>query len=362
VAANAPLETEPATHDQVVPVPPARLPAELLLYRPRRRRWLRLAVLAVVIALAAFGAVRWWDASQNGLPAGFAAGNGRLEADEIDISTKFSGRVAAILAEEGTIVTAGQVVARMDTRDLEAQLATAEAQLRQSQQLVSEAQANIEQQKAQLRFARQEFERTQFLMPKGFASRELLDQRQQQMDTAAAAVTAANARAAVAEHALEGARHTVELTKINIADNTLVAPKDGRIQYRLANVGEVLPAGGKVFTMLDTANVYMDIFLPTAQTGHTKAGTEARIVLDAWPDYPIPATVSFVANQAQFTPKAVETRSERDKLMFRVRLRVDADLLRRHAADVRSGLPGVGYVRMDPTVAWPKALESRTVG
>lgn len=362
MAVNAPLKTDPAPAEKAVVALPAKAPAELVLYRPRRRRWMRAAMLVVLIGIGAVAARHWWNASQNVLPAGFASGNGRLEADEIDISTKFPGRVAAILADEGTIVTAGQVVARMDTRDLGAQLATAEAQTRQLQQALNEARANVAQQEAQLRFARQELERTQFLMPKGFASRELLDQRQQQVDSAAAALNAANARVAVAEHALEGAKHTVELTKINIADNTLVAPKDGRIQYRLANVGEVLPAGGKVFTMLDTANVYMDIFLPTAQTGRTKAGTEARIVLDAWPDYPIPATVSFVANEAQFTPKAVETKSERDKLMFRVRLRVDADLLRRHAADVRSGLPGVGYVRMDSAVAWPKALETRTAG
>ena len=119
-----------------------------------------------------------------------------------------------------------------------------------------------------------------------------------------------------------------------------MAPRDGRIQYRVANIGEVLPAGGKVFTMLDISYVYMDIYLPAPESGKIKVGTEGRILLDAYPDTPIPAKVSFIASQAQFTPKTVETQSERDKLMFRIRVRIDPDRSRDHAASVRSGLPG----------------------
>ncbi len=117
----------------------------------------------------------------------------------------------------------------------------------------------------------------------------------------------------------------MELYKVNIADNTLVSPRDGRIQYRIANVGEVLPAGGKVFTMLDLTYVYMDIYLPTAEAGKARIGDDARIVLDARPDLAIPAKVTFIAADAQFTPKAVETKTERDKLMFRVRVRIDPE-------------------------------------
>jgi HlyD family secretion protein len=158
------------------------------------------------------------------------------------------------------------------------------------------------------------------------------------------------------KHALDAATHDVELYSVQIADNTLVAPHEGRIQYRLANVGEVLSAGGKVFAMLDTSYVYMDIYLPAEQAGKVKFGEDARIVLDAYPNIAIPAKVSFIASQAQFTPKTVETRSERDKLMFRIRVRIDPDRLRSRAEAVRSGLPGVAYVKTDP-VAWPAALQ-----
>ena len=147
------------------------------------------------------------------------------------------------------------------------------------------------------------------------------------------------------------------LYSVNIADNSLVAPRAGRIQYRITNIGEVLPAGGKVFTMLDIGYVYMDIYLPPLEAGKVKIGTDARILLDAYPNAPIPAKVSFVAGEAQFTPKTVEVQSEDDKLMFRIRVRIDPDRSRAHADAVRSGLPGVAFLRMDPAVVWPKNLQ-----
>jgi HlyD family secretion protein len=284
-------------------------------------------------------------------------GNGRLEADEIDISTKFAGRIAEIRAEIGDMVTSGQVVAQMDTRDLQEQLKKSQAQVEQSRRLIEEAKANLEQQRTQQTLAAQELERTQGLMANGWATKELFDQRKQALDGANAAVSAATTRVAAAERALEAFQHDVGLTTVNINDNDLVAPRDGRLQYRLANIGEVLPVGGKVFTMLDISYVYMDIYLPTLESGKIKVGTDARILLDAYPNAPIPAKVSFIASQAQFTPKTVETQSEREKLMFRIRVRIDPERSRVHAESVRSGLPGIAYLRADPNVAWPENLK-----
>ena len=201
-------------------------------------------------------------------------------------------------------------------------------------------------------------DRTRTLLKNGWTTQEVADQRQQQLDGAIAGFNAANARLLVSRHVLEAAEHDAGFYKVEIADNTLVAPKPGRIQYRLANIGEVLPAGGKVFTMLDLSYVYIDIYLPTLEAGKVKIGADARIVLDAYPDHPIPAKVSFVASQAQFTPKTVETQTERDKLMFRIRLRIDQERLLAHADAVRSGLPGLAYVRWDPALEWPRNLQA----
>jgi HlyD family secretion protein len=299
----------------------------------------------------------WWSQSQSVLSPGIVWGNGRIEADEIDIDTKFAGRIAEMLADEGDMVKAQQALARMDTRDMEASLKKSEAQVRQAQHAHDEARANVEQLTTQLTLAQQEYNRSSNLATRGYATLELLDQRRQALNGATAALNAAKFRVEETDRAIDMATQDAELHKINIADNTLVAPRDGRIQYRIANIGEVLPAGGRVFTMLDISYVYMDIYLPTVEAGKVKIGSNARITLDAVPNVSIPSKVAFVATQAQFTPKTVETKDERDKLMFRIRVRIDPERLKARGEYVRSGLPGVAYVKYDPTVAWPDKLQ-----
>jgi HlyD family secretion protein len=340
----------------LAPSEPQHLPPARRIPGRRRSRWIAIAALALLSGAGGVGYYVWQQAHPP-LPAGISFGNGRIEADEIDIDTKFAARVTELLVDIGDMVSPGQVLARMDTSDIQQSLSKSEAQIRQAQRSVDEAQANFAQQQTQENLAEQEMDRTRTLLKNGWTTQEIADQRQQALDGAVAGLNAAQARVRVAQHALEAAEHDAGFFRVQIADNTLVAPKVGRIQYRLANIGEVLPAGGKVFTMLDFSYVYMDIYLPTQEAGKVKIGADARIVLDAYPDHPIPAKVSFVASQAQFTPKTVETQTERDKLMFRIRMRVDETRLLAHADAVRSGLPGVGYVRSNPTVAWPKTLQ-----
>jgi len=269
------------TRNLVPAGPSTQLPAIV----PRRVRiatWRRRALLLLIVMLAgAGGTYYWWQRLHPPLPPGIAFGNGRLEADEINIDTKYAARISEMMADEGDLVKAGQVLARMDTRDLQASLKRAEASVRQAQRAIDEANANVDQQNAQVLLAKQEMDRTLYTVQKGVATKELLDQRKQQLDSANAALMAAKARVTQSEHALDAATHDVELYAVQIDDNTLVAPRDGRIQYRIANIGEVLPAGGHVFAMLDTSNVYMDIYLPTEQAGRVRYGAEARIVLDA---------------------------------------------------------------------------------
>jgi HlyD family secretion protein len=342
----------------IAPAPTANLPAVVApVPAPHRKgRWPQRAALALALLCAAVGGICWWLHSGPALPPGIFSGNGRLEADEVGIDTKFAGRIATLFADQGDVVKAGQVLALMDTRDLQASLKKDQALVSQAEKVLEEARANLVQQQTQVKFTQQELDRSSALVRKGFVTVETLDQQTQQRNAAVAAENAATQRVAAAEHALEAATHAVELDRVNIVDNALVAPKQGPIEYRVANVGEVLPAGGKVFTMLDASYVYMDIYLPTAEAGRIKFGADARIVLDAYRAHPIRATVVFIASQAQFTPKTVETQDEREKLMFRIRVRIDPDLLEGRADAIRSGLPGVAYVRTDPTVAWPPNL------
>lgn len=350
----APQELEPLGREQE-PVPAeAGLPAKPPPMKLRRARW---PLLVLIVIACTIGGLVYWHAHRIApLPAGIVYGNGRLEADPVDIATRFAGRISELRVDEGDMVKMGQVLAVMDTRDIAASLRKSEALAEQARKTIKEAGAILDQQQAQVVFAEQQMERARVLLEKGVATRETYDQRRHALDAARAGESAARIRVNEAEHALEAANHDSEYFKVQIADNTLVAPRYGRIQYRIANVGEVLPAGGKVFTMLDVGYVYMDIYLPTLSAGLIKIGADARIVLDAYPSHPIPARVSFIADQAQFTPKMVETQSERDKLMFRIRVRIDPARSTAHADLVRSGLPGVAYVLVDPNLAWPDHL------
>ena len=142
-------------------------------------------------------------------------------------------------------------------------------------------------------------------------------------------------------------------------DAALRAPINGRVLYRLAEPGEVVAAGGKVLTLVDLTDMYMTIYLPTDKVGQVAIGSEGKILLDGLPDQAIPAKVSFVAPKAQFTPREVETRTEREKLMFRVKVQADPAWLAAHRDLAKAGMPGVAYVRLDPTRPWPDNLQSR---
>lgn len=345
---------------------------------------------AVVILVVAGGAYYGWKTyAGDGLPDHIASGNGRIEAVEIDISAKSGGRVKEILVGEGDFVTAGQILASMDTDQLQAGLRQAEAERRRAvigvdtaKSLVAQreaeraaALATVDQRAAQLDAAAIKLARAERMIQSNTTSQQTVDDDRADVASARAALAAAKAQVAAsdaaigaakaqivdAEAAIDVASAAIESVSADIADSTLRAPRDGRVQYRVAQPGEVLAAGGRVLNMVDLADVYMSFFLPTAEVGRIALGGEARIVLDALPNYTIPAQISFVADVAQFTPKTVETEEERQKLMFRVKAAIPKELLKKYIQQVKTGLPGVAYVNLDPQAAWPETLTSTLV-
>ncbi|WP_367615596.1 HlyD family secretion protein [Pseudoroseomonas ludipueritiae] len=342
------------------------------------------------MALAAVaGFYAWKQLGGSGLPEGIASGNGRIEATEIDISTKSAGRVREILVREGDFVETGQILARMDTVQLEARKREAEAQLQRAkiaigtaQSLVTQREAEktaavavVAQRQAELDGASRRLARSEQLAASSTVSIQTLDDNrathegaraavgaaQAQLAASDAAISAARAQVVDAEASVEAAKATIESIVADINDSTLVAPRPGRVQYRIAEPGEVLAAGGRVLNLVDLGDVYMTFFLPTAQAGRVELGAEVRLVLDAAPQYVIPARASFVADVAQFTPKTVETTEERQKLMFRIRAQIAPELLEQHIRQVKTGLPGMAYVRLDPKVEWPASLSGPLV-
>lgn len=340
---------------------------------------------AVVIAVLTVGGWYAWQqfADDDGNSV-FVAGNGRIEATEVDIATKLAGRVDTILVTEGDFVKAGQVLATMQVQTLEAQLREVQAQRTQAATAVAAAEAQlamrhsdkaalvaqVHQATAERNAAQRRLARSEVLVREGATSAQVLDDDRTRLESAVAAVAAAQAQVTSAEAAIGAAKAqivsaqsqvealnaTLERVQAEIDDSQLKAPRDGRVQFLVVQPGEVLGAGGRVMNMLDVSDVYMTFFLPTEAAGRVALGAEARLVLDAAPDFVIPAKISFIASAAQFTPKTVETANERQKLMFRVRARIDRQLLLDHLEHVKTGLPGEAWVRLDPTQEWPARL------
>ncbi len=346
-----------------------------------------LVLIAIIAAVGVLAYLGWSRFKPSGPGEGFISGNGRIEATEIDVATKLSGRLDQLLVREGDFVTAGQPLARMQLDTLHAQRDEAEANRQQAEHGVAAAEAQvalresdhtaaqalIAQRAAELDATRRRLARSQTLSKEGAASMQELDDDHAKVLGAEAALNATRAQAAAAQAAvraaqaqLVGAQSSVKAAtatkarvEADIRDSELTAPRDGRIQFRVAQAGEVLGAGGRVLNLLDLSDVFMTCFVPEAAAGRLALGSEVRIVLDSSPETYIPANVSFVASQAQFTPKTVETANERAKLMFRVRAQIAPELLRRNLEKVKTGVPGVAWIKLDANASWPAALSTK---
>ncbi|KDB06482.1 secretion protein HlyD family protein [Burkholderia sp. lig30] len=348
---------------------------------PTRQQLIGIGAAALAVFAVYYGWARWRDGHAD---AGLVSGNGRIEATEIDVATKLPGRVSAMLVDEGDFVKAGQPLAKMDVVVLQAQIdearakqqqalstaASVDAQVAQRKSDKAAAVAAVVQRESELDAAERRLARSETLSREGASSMQELDDdrararsaqatvqaARAQVEAAQAAIDATQAQLVAARSAVTAAQATVARVQADISDSELTSPRDGRVQYRVAEAGEVLPAGGKVMNVVDLSDVYMTFFLPETVVGRVPLGADVRIVLDAAPQYVIPAKVSFVSSTAQFTPKTVETASERQKLMFRVKARIDRDLLQRHLKLVKTGLPGVAWLKVDPAAAWPARL------
>ena len=330
----------------------------------------------------------------------FASGNGRLEATEINIAAKLAGKIEDVLVDEGDYVKAGQTLVQMQTNTLVAELEQANAQIKVKEAELEQAKAQVEVEEASLAAAnaslasaksalaakvstmnnaKSRYDRSKELLEKDVTSRQTFENDEALYQSASADVDAAKAdiqsaeaniqsveaaivsdKAAVqkAQAAILAAKADADRIQADIDDSTLTAPIDGRIQYRIAEAGEVLSSGGRVLNLVDLTDVYLTFFVPEEVAGQIALGADARIVVDAMDDVAIPASISYVASVAQFTPKSVETRVEREKLMFRVKAKIDPALLKQYVEYVKTGIPGVAWVRLDDNEPWPDFLKT----
>jgi len=310
------------------------------------------------VAVATFFGYQYWKAKQSALPKGIASGNGRIESKLVDVAAKEPLRVKEILVDEGDLVEPGQVLVRLDTVTLDAELAEAKANVSAMQERLAIANAGIVRRESEIELAKIEVERARKLVEERAGSQREYDVRKTALQTTTAALAEEEAKLQTAKQEVEVANANVATIQTRIDDATLKSPVLGRVLYRLAEVGEVLAPGGKALTLVNLKDVYMEIFLPSEEAAKVKIGAEARITVDYAPGRAAAGYVSFVSPEAQFTPKQVETRSEREKLMFRVKIRLPEELVVYYIEYIKTGVRGVGYVKVDEYAVWPAWLQN----
>jgi HlyD family secretion protein len=322
------------------------------------KRTIKWIIAGAAVAIAAFAGFKYWKHQKTKLPEGIVSGNGRIEGKLVDVSAKEPLRVDKVLVNEGDLVKPGQVVVKLDTTTLQSQLAEAQASIAAAQEKLQVASAGITKSKSEIKLAGVEEQRSKNLLGQGAGSQRELDVRTSKVETSKAGLSEAAATLKTAKEQVEVARANAETIRTRISDATLKSPVTGRVLYRLAEPGEVLAPGGKALTLVNLEDVYMEIFLPSEQAASLKAGAEGRITVDYDPNRAVAGFVSFVSPEAQFTPKQVETKSEREKLMFRVKIQVPKEIATQYVERIKTGVRGVGYVKIKDDAVWPPRLQN----
>ncbi|OBY55309.1 HlyD family secretion protein [Aggregatibacter aphrophilus] len=314
----------------------------------------------VILGLVVIGAVSFAVWKNQQLQAeelvGIAAVNGRLELKRLDVATLYPGRVEEILVQEGDEVKINQPLARLSSTISQTQVSGALAQKKRAEETVSRALAEIDARQQQAKVAKLELDNAFKLRRDNLISSTELERRQSAYNASLAAVNTTQAAKAEAEAAVAQAKAQLEKAQSQYEDMIIKAPKDGRLEYQIAEVGNVLGAGGKVVSVLDPTDTYINVFLTAQQMNQIKLGDDARIVIDGI-NAVFPAKITFVANNAQFTPKSVETTEERAKLMFKVKLQIPVDIALKYKGLLKGGMTAIGYVKYDPQAQWVEQLD-----
>jgi len=273
--------------------------------------------------------------------------NGTVEIDSVKISSLAGGRVLEIKLEEGRSVKKGDVVARIDSKDLELELDRLEKVLKGAKahlRLAGNGARKEDRKKAgeMLRQseiakdkAKREFDRLAELYEKGAVPEKQYDDAKTMFEQAEVVynqVSAENEKISngtrreqidIARAQVDQAKAAIEILKKKIADCTVISPIDGTVVHRLVEQGEIAGRGVPLGIVRDMSRAKVTIFLPEIELGKVKIGQKAFVVTDSYPEKPINGIISFISESAEFTPKTIQTKNERIKTVYRAQVKVD---------------------------------------
>lgn len=323
----------------------------------------------VVLVLAVLTAATWLVVRSRSDADGALTASGTVEATDADLGFQLAGRVLEITVEEGDAVINGTVLAQLDTRELDAALEGALAQLEAAEarlvelergarpQEVVTAESVVRSAATRADEARTERDRATTLFDGGAISRQSLDRAESAFAVATAALEQAAEQLALVQEGprsetiraqravVAQARANVARAEAALANAVVTAPFDGIVTIRHRQPGEAVTAGSPVVTLLFPDDRWVRIYVPEDQMGRVQLGLAAEIVSDTYPDRVYDGEVVFVGNEAEFTPRNVQTAEERTKLVYPVKVRVNGD----PGFELKPGIP------VDVTLLSPEA-------
>jgi len=318
--------------------PPAVIPAT-----PHKTGRIGLAGLAIVV-IAALGLAAWqWPATWQswlGLapPAVTLAVSGNIEAHQSVVGFKMvQSRIVELPFDEGKSVKAGTLIARVDDADYRQQVAIAEAvlevqrrQLATAEQNMVAAQKTVVSDQADVALKKLDNDRYQSLWVHGNAPTQQRDQAATAVKQSEAALERDQALEGAAERNIElananihNAEESVTLAKIILGYTALVAPFDGVVLVRQAELGEIAMPGTPVVTLADLDHVWLRAYINETDISRVRLGAAAAVTTDTYPGKTYQGRISFISSSAEFTPKTVETHAERVTLVYRIKIDID---------------------------------------
>ncbi len=290
-----------------------------------------LVVLAVlVVVLATLIAVRLWT-QRRALDAP-SGGSGEIEATTVDLSSRVGARILEVLVREGAAVQKGDLLVRLDCSDPEAQLAEAEARLAAARRQAIAAGAQIQATERSRDAAERQAKRLSAL-PQDVPEASI-DQTEASAAGLKHQTEAARAQAAAAAAQVRAAEAAVTRARLLAEECVIVAPRDAEVETLPHEAGELVSPGAVLVRLVDVSDIKATFYLPNAEIGAVKPGAPAVVVADAWPGETFEGAVRTVALEAEFTPRNIQTRTDRDRLVYPVEVTV-----KNRGGKLRAGMP-----------------------
>ncbi|MBN1446779.1 MAG: efflux RND transporter periplasmic adaptor subunit, partial [Bacteroidetes bacterium] len=235
---------------------------------------------------------------------------GIIDANTVRVSAETPGRVVELLADEGSTVTKGDLLARIETERIGYQLEQTDAQKAELAHQIAAARARIEAARIQRENLAQRFRRFQALLKNNAVTQQAVDDLQAQLSAADAEITSAEASLAALRSKETQLSAGQDIVRKQLRDAEITAPLDGHVLVRYTEVGELLGTGSPVFEIADLTALWTRIYVSETQLPHIRLGQEVQVSIDGT-GHSLPGSISWISESAEFTPKTILTEETR---------------------------------------------------